>query len=524
MSIQASWRWNRVLSEQLSLDAASMILPGWEAPYVQSRRSTVDDTLRSENAIVVIQSTWRSCFARSQLCRETSAVKLQSRFRGYVARDLFCRSRKAATLLQALFRGEVTRRMHQRWIVAAKIIQLRWRDHLQVSHDKETLRLLRLQNHCATVLQSEWRSWHRKRQHCRHHAAIKIQSAGRGLCMRLSYRDVIVSAVLIQSFFRGTRALQNRRLWQDAAQTIQRAWQFYTLRPAYIEGRRTRHISASMIQAVYVDWKMQPVLDRLDSATELLQRTLRGVFSRSTSVYALLKIKVALSSSTTSSYRRIAPRFTISSVSTKRRFERTEATARNLSAIIIQSFVRGCLCRMSLPVYQRPSRPPFSVVPSKPREDPLPVQRAIVSTRHSPTSVSASDLGDVYSERFENRAREIIFNRADALASIHVARLLGEYAVYSAPCLIRLAHSTRETQLLSRFTAQAALTISSPTKEDESPALKTSSRPDRPEEGLAHAENANSETTTKDEDEGAPERSTPETSSGSFWGRIRMWS
>ena len=436
---------------QRTRSAASTISRGWKSHIFRSRvhahlnqlrvcqaKATLiqakwrsfrarEELHRFVAAAVLIQSVGRSGAARSRIRREQSAAKLQSRLRGHFARNMLVKSRAAATIFQALFRGKIARRMKQRTIAAANVIQLRWRGYLRISREKETLRLQHLQNHCATLIQSRWRSWHARKQYCKLRATVKT----------------------------------------DAARIIERAWQSYALSPAYTDIRRKRHAAATKIQAVYIDWRMQQVLQKLDSAAELLRRTLRGVFARSTSVYALLLIKVALRASTAmTSFRRDASPTTNSRLLTRRELDRKEAMAKNLTAIIVQSFARGCMCRMRLSTHQRPSRQPFSVIPLKPSEESSPGTEVRIPIRHSPTSVRASDLGCVYVRRFENRASRALFDRADILASVHVAHLLDEYGVPSAPCLLRLASSTREIQRLSRAAARDDATLFSHAERD----------------------------------------------------------
>ena len=126
-------------------------------------------------------------------------------------------------------------------------------------------------------------------------------------------------------------------------------------------------------------------------------------------------------------------------LSTKNQLVQLESTARRLAAIIIQCFVRGCLSRLKLSNDQR-------------GHVPLRMFSALPCGRHVENSTTADaggfanlsfndeeeDSHDIYKERLESRAREVIFARAEALASVDVARLFcGSDLNPAPPC-----HST----------------------------------------------------------------------------------
>jgi hypothetical protein len=138
-------------------------------------------------------------------------------------------------------------------------------------------------------------------------------------------------------------------------------------------------------------------------------------------------------------------------------WENFKSMAHNLTAVLIQCFVRGCLGRMKLSHEQRMAKQFFRMIPLASRSASFTTSEYICLSKSSLRMVArTSELDQIgYLERLVSRSSEMIARKAETLAESHVAHLLGENSLLyclenvrsiESQCLLRVAAHTKEAR------------------------------------------------------------------------------
>jgi len=455
--------------------AASTIRTWWQ----RELRLKNEENLRQSSA-TLIQAMWRSGLASDLASKVRASTRIQSWWRGLSHRLDYSRACRGATLLQGVLRGSLVRKDARSLQFAVATIQVQWRKHQSVS--KATVDILCLQTMSGTLISLITMLYLvgqlTLQIFCvQNGAALKIQNAWRALRDRKIYSAARLAAAttVIQEWFRS--AVANRNLnsselsseeivaWikeqrsqkmNDAATKIQATYAAWKMQQLL-----SMHAAATKIQIAYIAWKIDQLLSKLMSAVEILYRSIYGTLSRQTSVYALLQINFALRSSVVSLGKRVEA-FSVPCTASFKAWEGLKFSARQYAVIIIQCFVRGCLCRQSLPAQRIARRTLFHTTPfvkQTGQSSPTDTRRSCAAIADRENGTIGGVLGDsLLKVRFAGEdAVGMVVQTAETMAERHVGHLLGrrmadgiEYeGPFNAPCLLRLALRTKAAQAVS---------------------------------------------------------------------------
>ncbi|KAM9824658.1 abnormal spindle-like microcephaly-associated protein [Neosynchiropus ocellatus] len=270
--IQAVYRGKRTRDTLERRQRAAALI---QAVYRGKR--TRDSLERQQQAATLIQAVYRGMRTRDSLTRQHRAASLiQALYRGKRTRALLERRRQAATLIQAVYRGKRTRESMTRWHWAATLIQAVYRGK-RVRNSLREQCVLAQQTRAAVVLQAAFRGWcvrrHEARRHC---AAALIQTTFRRFSAEVNYRAMRLSALTLQTHYRRWRLLQqDRRHFLDvkhAAVILQSAFRGHAVRSDI----RHRHCAATVLQSHWRGRKCRRRFLKTRDAAVTLQRQYRA--------------------------------------------------------------------------------------------------------------------------------------------------------------------------------------------------------------------------------------------------------
>jgi IQ calmodulin-binding motif len=343
--------------------------------------------------------------------RRTSAIRIQSILRSRVAIAGFGKRISSATLIQMHWRGFYARSKLFKSIVAASRIALFFRKCLAV------LRLHEHQRRCAIRIQTRWRTVK---------AVITLRQSTANACrIQNSWRRFCTLSKFYQLIERRAKS----------ANIIVYYWRSYQLRSTFVAWFHHRNRSAACIQSI---WRSMRMLSKLESALYLLRQSLYGRASRKTAVYPLLVANMTFRSSKAARFWSLKQ----SGIWKCRWLETME-----LAAVLIQCFVRGCLCRKELGSLQYANRNRFfCMLPFKRRCD-------WASTMAEPLLGEKQDVKSFAECRMESRMTEVLKEQSELFSSFAAsylmiagdnAPLMGSVSEFlDSPCLKRLAKRVR---------------------------------------------------------------------------------
>ncbi|XP_067086593.1 abnormal spindle-like microcephaly-associated protein [Osmerus mordax] len=308
----------RLLDLRNETRAARIIQGAWRKHKLRKDLETYQER---NVAAARIQAHVRNFLKRRRARKQTcAAVRLQAAWRGYAARNTATLMRKAnlwallnasATSIQAEWRRYITRKNYQslrsqvivlqacwrmkravsdyrtmRW--AATVIQKHTRARITGRKEREnylalrsaaikiqrsyrnwTSRKFQIKNHAASVIQAAFRKWRSAKTARRNAAALKIQSWFRMHTCHHRYVSVRLSAVLIQTWYRGQQ--QRRRL----------------------QVLKQKHHAATIIQSAFKASVVRRRLERMRRAAVVIQRRFRASLLRDAEKRTFLAIKCA---------------------------------------------------------------------------------------------------------------------------------------------------------------------------------------------------------------------------------------
>uniref|UniRef100_A0A8C2A8K5 Abnormal spindle microtubule assembly n=1 Tax=Cyprinus carpio TaxID=7962 RepID=A0A8C2A8K5_CYPCA len=217
--------------------------------YVHLRQATI--TLQAMYRAIIIQQQYRAYrvgkhMQATYLQMKNAAVVIQSAFRGMKVRSYIRKSHQAATLIQAHFRGHSQLKRYQRQQWAASVLQQRFRAVMT----KNTV----LKEYIAIKT-----------------AAIRIQSAFRGMIVRKQIAERHKSAKIIQRTY---RAYKQRRDYLTLRNAIIRVQQQYrAIVSARLQCKRycSLRSAAITLQSMYRGMKVRKEIDRKHKAASVIQ-------------------------------------------------------------------------------------------------------------------------------------------------------------------------------------------------------------------------------------------------------------
>lgn len=275
--IQANWR--RQVAERLfTLLRSAALLCQKHARMCAARMSF----LRLRSYAIRMQSRVRSKQQQAVFLHQRRClVRLQATWRMSCARRLFLCQRQGATLVASLWRMQTARRLFLQQRQAAVRLQSVVRMH-QAQSQRQKLALARLQQLCATRLQTAWRRYACRKmflavrdaavvcQSCvrrlaamrqlavlrldlHTRSAVRIQAAVRGFVTRTAYQRLRHAIVLAQSLWRMHAAVRLRaRLWAEkevqSAVVIQALFRMHAQRVSLLRLRRATVVCQTMVR------------------------------------------------------------------------------------------------------------------------------------------------------------------------------------------------------------------------------------------------------------------------------------
>jgi IQ calmodulin-binding motif len=369
-----------------------------------------------------------ACAANVRNRQHQSVVSIQRLYRCHL-RLKFLRSVAAASRIQSVFR--------------------RWKSRNPQSVGDCPHQELILSK--AVVLQSAWRQFSARETFLRQISMIRtLQAIARGGIAR-SNAQVLVGSIQSDSL----GAHRNRHSASTAQETDAIFWKGTVGLQAIIRGRAIRqkmqdakvraalNDAATKVQRCYALSKLNRRLATLESAGFLLHRSLYGSFSRSVCLYAILQMNSAVRYFEAGTLFQIIKNRTFSSQVCLRAWEECKLRALSLIAVVLQSFIRGCLCRKLLASQQIFVKKMFKMGPF--------VQRDVCFTPPVVRGSSSASCRDKDTQLEQHRLMKTIAHKSALSAESYVAHLLGAQrevfrGVVESPCLLRLTARTREAQ------------------------------------------------------------------------------
>jgi myosin heavy subunit len=249
-----------------------------------------------------IQALWRGSVARSSIRFDrgiwmSSAIFIQSRVRGCITRDLVKQQTKAALSIQRVWRGRSLQLAFlQRTMEETLTLEL---EESSKYHAAVTLqafvrcraagaRFKFLRNACIVIQSFIRRQQNIKRFQASMTAITLIQKHWKGSVDRRAFEKLRMCAIVIQSFFRMTRVLQD--------------WWFLRFPE---EKRNILEDAARKIQVAFFLWKMKLAVWQMQSSAIILQRSIRGQLVRSAARFALVHMNASFRNSVILSFARV---------------------------------------------------------------------------------------------------------------------------------------------------------------------------------------------------------------------------
>ncbi|XP_042567840.1 abnormal spindle-like microcephaly-associated protein homolog [Cyprinus carpio] len=239
------------------------------------RGSKVRQNLRQEHqAATIIQAQFRMHKVRvGFLAAKCAAIIIQQQYRAYrVGKHMqatYLQMKNAAVVIQSAFRGMKVRSYLRKSHQAATLIQAHFRGHSQ-------LKRYQRQQWAASVLQQRFRAVMTKNAVLKEYiaiktAAIRIQSAFRGMIVRKQIAERHKSAKIIQRTY---RAYKQRRDYLTLRNAIIRVQQQYrAIVSARLQCKRycSLRSAAITLQSMYRGMKVRKEIDRKHKAASVIQ-------------------------------------------------------------------------------------------------------------------------------------------------------------------------------------------------------------------------------------------------------------
>nr|XP_023650446.1 abnormal spindle-like microcephaly-associated protein [Paramormyrops kingsleyae] len=256
---------------------------------------------RLRQAAVKLQASYRRCKVRRDLMhKQRASAVIQAYFRMYKARMSFNAARFAAVIIQRRYRAWMEGRCQREWYLRRKESAL----VIQSSFRGLKARLKVKEMHkAATVIQACYRRHKRVTQFNKlRWAASVIGQRFKATQLKNAqvrkYEAMKNAAVRIQSAFRGMKTRQQVREMQNAARIIQRHYAAYSMRKRYLQVKAAAvkiqrqyraHLAARLqqqryqslvaasvtIQAAYRGMKVRKELQRMRRSATLIQAYFR---------------------------------------------------------------------------------------------------------------------------------------------------------------------------------------------------------------------------------------------------------
>ncbi|XP_062987736.1 abnormal spindle-like microcephaly-associated protein homolog [Elgaria multicarinata webbii] len=259
ISIQSFYRMYRQRKSFQKLIAAAKLIQQWYRSC-KIRNAQVHKYGQIKISALRIQSAFRGMKARLHLKRmHVAATIIQRRFRTFLQRQRFISLKTAAVTIQQMYRATVlSRQQHDRYWrmkLSATIIQRRYRAFSKGKKERE--KYLELRN-----------------------ASLILQAAYRGIKVRQELKTLRQSVISIQSFYRMYRQRKSFQKLIAAAKLIQQWYRGCKIRNALVHKYRQMKISALRIQSAFRGMKARLHLKSLHAAATIIQRRFRTFLQR----------------------------------------------------------------------------------------------------------------------------------------------------------------------------------------------------------------------------------------------------
>uniref|UniRef100_A0A4W3KHN6 Assembly factor for spindle microtubules n=1 Tax=Callorhinchus milii TaxID=7868 RepID=A0A4W3KHN6_CALMI len=303
--IQSYFRMHQMCTKFKSLKSATLVIQDRFRAYLQGKRQR-QRYQKMKNAAVLLQAAFHAMKARKKMKEVQKAASIiQTAFRSYNTRKRYLSLQAASTLLQRKFRalllakqqrkhylciqgavltiqsayrGMKTRQeiLHMHW--AATVIQSTFRMHkVYIPYQATRLAAIIIQVHYRAHVESKAE---RENYLKIRHSVVVLQAALRGMNVRKHLSCMHKSATVIQASYR----MQRQRYWYKrlywAAVVIQQQYRACKIRDACVQQYTNVRNAVICIQTAFHSMKTRQEIQRLEQAIIVIQGRFRAYNER----------------------------------------------------------------------------------------------------------------------------------------------------------------------------------------------------------------------------------------------------
>uniref|UniRef100_A0A6J0SHN4 Abnormal spindle-like microcephaly-associated protein isoform X1 n=1 Tax=Pogona vitticeps TaxID=103695 RepID=A0A6J0SHN4_9SAUR len=305
IQLQAAWRGNLVRKQFQRQLQAAVVIQSFYRMHVNHTKFK-----RFRGAVITVQRWYRAIVLthrkrQEYLSLREAAVKIQAFYRGGKARRKIQHMDQAAVRIQAMFKMHQCNVTYQAMKLSAVIIQRRYRafcrgrkerrNYLQIKKSSLILQAayrgmkvrqeLKILHQSATSLQSFYRMYRQQKSFQKLVAAAKLIQQwyrgckGRNVQMH-KYRQIKMSALRIQSAFRGMKARHHLQKMHRAATTIQRLFRTFLQRKSFLSLKAAALTIQRKYRATVLSKQQHEEYLHLRKTAIIVQSTIRGQLTR----------------------------------------------------------------------------------------------------------------------------------------------------------------------------------------------------------------------------------------------------